>query len=168
MIRFIHIFTMFVMATVAVITPASAIAQEERETRDVFRGEFQMKGDFSRDGAQLISRPPHGVDDYFKIMPGDNITHWETRFDSAQEILVDDWLLRVQLRSGSNSQTLLGTGEVRFTIDGTTYRGHVSVQEATCQSLRQPVERGLFEGCYKYEFKGTLRFVEVPADAAQI
>jgi hypothetical protein len=168
MIRFIHIFTLLVMAAVAVITPASAIAQEEKETRDVFRGEFQMEGDFTREGAYLISRPPHGVDDYFKIMPGDNITHWETRFGSVEEILVDDWLLRVHLRSGSNSQTLQGTGEVRFTIDGTTYRGQVSVQDATCQSLRQPVERGLFEDCHKYEFKGTLRFVEVPADAAQI
>jgi hypothetical protein len=168
MYRIIHIFMLFVMAAVAVVAPASASAQEERQTREVFRGEFQMKGDFSREGAQLVSRPPHGIDDYFKIMPGDNITHWETKFGSAEEIVIDDWILRVQLRRDARTQSVHGTGEVRFTINGTTYRGEVSVEEATCQSLRQPVTRGLFEGCYKYELKGKLRFVEVPADAAEI
>jgi hypothetical protein len=167
MYRIIHIFMLFVMATVAVIAPATAVAQEERQTREVFSGEFQMRGDFIRDGSYLVSSSAISADGYFEVMPGDNITHWEAKFGSAEEIVTDDWVLRVQLRQDARTQSVHGTGEVRFTINGTTYRGEVSIEEATCYSLRQPTT-SLFEGCYKYELKGKLRFVEVPADAAEI
>lgn len=165
--RTIHIFILCVMAALATIAPATVWAQESSSPRIQYHGDFEMVGEFARDGQRLISSSSMAGDDgYFKIMPGDNVRIDAIRAGDA--IILDEWRMQIQRFDTRNANQGEITGVVRFKIGERVFEGRVQVQQATCQSIRQPIGTNLFEGCYKYELKGTLRFVEVPADAAQI
>jgi hypothetical protein len=172
MYRIVHIFILFVMVAM-VISPAAVVAQAETPARTVYSGEFEMMGEFTREGRYWINSAS-GENDYFAIMPGDNITIGDSNYSSGQKLLLDDWLMRISVNSSNakhdngDHKKVRATGDLRFSIGGSHFEGRLKIEQAICQSIRQPTQSGLFEGCYKYELRGTLRFVEVPADAAEI